>query len=110
MATPNKRQCSETDSPKVERKQFSFKKKREILEAYAKLPKNMSKGKAAGQLNITRPLLYKLLNEKDKILSLDTRNSDMKRARSGKDAMLLSNHPLTTRTESPSLHSHSPAD
>ena len=42
---------------------MSFKQKREILHAYSKLPK-MTKEKAASKLNISRPLLHKLLNEK----------------------------------------------
>ena len=100
--TPAKRKCEEANSqtpkrvclreqdgsPKVERQQFSIKSKREILEAYAKLPK-MSKEKAAGLLNIKRPFLYKLLNERDKIFSPDSsRNSAMKRVRVGNDAMV----------------------
>ena len=44
------------DSPKAERNCMSFKQKREILDAYSKLPK-MTKEQAASKLNISRPLL-----------------------------------------------------
>ena len=59
---------------------MSFKKKRQILEAYSKLPSSMPKEKAASTLNITRPYLYKLLKEKDLICSPDSRNNDMNSA------------------------------
>ena len=48
----------------------------------------MPKSKAASTLNITRPFLYKLLKEKDLICSPDNRNIEMKRIRSGGDAMV----------------------
>ena len=61
------------DSPKAERNCMSFKQKREmILDAYLELSK-MTKEKAASKLNISRPLLYKLLEEKKMICSPDSR-------------------------------------
>ena len=56
-------QREQKDLPKARRNCMSFKQKREILHAYSKLPK-MTKEKAASKLNISRPLLHKLLNEK----------------------------------------------
>ena len=66
-------QREQKNSPKGERNCLSFKQKREILDAYSKLPK-MTKEKAASKLNISRPLLYKLLKEKEVICSPDSRN------------------------------------
>ena len=54
-----------------------------ILDAYLKLSK-MTKEKAASKLNISRPLLYKLLEEKKMICSPDSRKCNMKQQKVGK--------------------------
>ncbi|XP_067127946.1 tigger transposable element-derived protein 4-like [Centruroides vittatus] len=70
----------------VKRKDLSVKEKQEILQRYDKLPE-MSQRKAAGQLQISQPLLCKILKNRASIEMLAQKNENVirKRNRTGKD-------------------------
>lgn len=71
------------------RKDLSLQEKLNILGYYDKLPK-MSQRSAAVYLNISQPLLCKILKNRSSIekLALSNENIDRKRVRSGKDSQI----------------------
>lgn len=68
------------------RNDLTLKQKMEILNRYDRLPK-MSQRNAAAQLNISQPLLCKILKNRDELTRRDKQNenTECKRNRAGKD-------------------------
>jgi hypothetical protein len=71
------------------RKHLSLQEKQIILECYDKLPK-INQRSAAVRLNISHPLLCKILKNRSDIETKapTNKNTDRKRARSGKDSQV----------------------